>query len=108
MGHRTHERTGKTQVAHTTESPRREGDRKQGVRGRKDVPEDMWAYTREDLEVTNVQRKDEANIDSDNDSEYDSEYDFKFDLENDSEYDSEFDSEFQSQSLSLSETISQS
>ena len=47
-----------------------------------DVSEDMWAYTRADLEVTDVKRKfedeanieseDEANIDSDNESEYDS------------------------------------
>ena len=40
-----------------------------------DVSEDMWAYTRVDLEVTDLRRKseDEANIDSDNESEYDSE-----------------------------------
>ena len=40
-----------------------------------EVSDDMWAYTREDLKVTSVKRKDEANIDSDNEYEYDSEYD---------------------------------
>ena len=45
-----------------------------------DVSEDMWAYTRVDLEVTDVRRKseDEANIDSDNESEYDSDNDFEY------------------------------
>ena len=39
-----------------------------------DASGDMQAYTREDLEVTDVKRKyeDEAKIDSDNESEYDS------------------------------------
>ena len=40
-----------------------------------DVSDDIWAYTREDLKVTSVKRKDVSNIESDNDSEYDSEYD---------------------------------
>ena len=34
LGHRTQERTRKAHVAHTTESPRSEVDRKQDVRGR--------------------------------------------------------------------------
>ena len=37
-----------------------------------EVSDDMWAYTREDLKVTSVKRKDVANIESDNESEYDS------------------------------------
>ena len=40
-----------------------------------DVSEDLWAFTRVDLEVTDERRKseDDPNIDSDNESEYDSE-----------------------------------
>ena len=80
MGHRTQERTRKAQVAllitqkvqevTVTESNVSEEEVE-------DVSEDMWAYTRADLEVTDVKRKyeDEANIDSDNESEYDSETD---------------------------------
>ena len=49
-----------------------------------DISEVLWAFTRVDLEVTDVRRKseDEANIDSNKESEYSSDNEYEYDEEN--------------------------